>query len=646
MPETSAAGQPVKITDTTLRDAHQSLIATRMTTEDIIDIAAKLDEVGYHSLEVWGGATFDVMIRFLAENPFDRLRKINKASPKTPLQMLLRGQNLVGYRNYPDDVVREFIAHAADAGVDIFRVFDALNDPRNIESSAKAIVDTGKHFQAAVCFSITERRIGGPVFNEKYYAEKVRQFSELGASSICIKDMAGLLTPQDAYNLVAAIKAESDLPVQLHTHMTSGMGSMTYMRAIDAGVDVIDCALASMAGSTSQPAVEPLVVALEGGKRGTGLDLKLLSNINDAIELILPDYERFKDHTHASRSDAGVLIHQIPGGMRSNMVNQLKEAGALDRLPEVIEELPRVRRELGSPPLVTPTSQIIGTQAVMNVLMGRYKMISEEVQDLCYGLYGKTPVEIDPAIQKICLKGYSRGQTPVTGRAADYLEPEMESAAAKISEIYEAAGKKGELDKDHVLIEALYPRKGQEFLEWLLGITDKKPGEAVAPAADPAPGALHSDEVAGDDDFGPGAQKFRVAVDGEVYDVMVEGSGDFVINPNAASSVRVPAASKPKAKVATKPRPAVAAAPRSPAPTQPATPASGGANILVAPMPGTILAYLVSVGDDVIAGQPVVTLEAMKMENKLPAPRDGKVASLGPDKGASVANGDTLIVFE
>jgi len=461
----------IKITDTTFRDGHQSLLATRMRIEDMLPIAEEMDSVGFHSVEVWGGATFDVTTRFLNEDPWDRLRNLKKLFPKTPLQMLLRGQNLVGYRNYPDDVVRAFVLHAAECGMDIFRVFDALNDERNFESSFKAIREAGKHIQATLCYSLTERRLGGPVFNIDYFVKKAKIMEDMGADSLAVKDMAGLISPYDSYDLIKALKETVKIPIQLHTHYTSGMASMSYLKAIEAGVDVVDTALAPFALRSSQPALEPLLVALEDTPFDTGFDLDKLFKIGEYIESIAPKYRHFLDDTKMAVIDTGVLLHQIPGGMISNLVSQLREAKAVHRINEVYEELPRTRKDLGFPPLVTPTSQIVGVQSVLNVLMGRYKVISKEVKDLCYGLYGKTPMPIDPDVQAKALKGYQRGTTPITCRAADVIEPEMEQAREATKDLAKDIG--------DVLTYAIYPQTGMRFLRWKYGL--EEPPREVRP---------------------------------------------------------------------------------------------------------------------------------------------------------------------
>jgi len=456
------AKKTVRITDTTLRDGHQSSLATRMRTEDMVPIAKELDRVGFHSVEVWGGATFDVAHRFLGEDPWERVRVLKKLMPKTPFQMLLRGQNLVAYRNHPDDLVEAFVEKSAEVGIDIFRCFDAVNDERNFEAAFKVIKKVGKHIQGTICYSLTERRMGGPVYHLNYYLEKAKILEDMGADSLCIKDMAGLLAPYDAYELVKTLKKKVKIPIQLHTHYTSGMASMTYLKAVEAGVDVLDTALAPFALRSSQPAVEPIVVALEGTPWDTGIDLSKLLKLGEYLETIAPKYRDFLDTTKMAVIDTNVLRHQIPGGMISNMVSQLKQQKALHRIEEVYAELPQARKDLGYPPLVTPTSQIVGVQSVLNVLFGRYKMVSIETQDYVYGLYGKPPVPISDEIKKLVLKGYKKGKEPITCRPADLIEPEMEKAKEETKEIAK--------DLCDTLIYALYPKTGIEFLKWKYGL--------------------------------------------------------------------------------------------------------------------------------------------------------------------------------
>lgn len=461
------AKNPIKIQDNTFRDGHQSTLATRMRTEDMLPIAEKMDSVGFWAMEVWGGATFDTMHRFLGEDPFERMKTLKKYIKKTPFTMLLRGQNLVGYRNYADDVAKLFVDKTSEAGMDIFRVFDALNDFRNFQTVVERIKANGKHFQGTICYSLTERRMGGDVFNLNYYVGKAKEIQSMGADSLCLKDMAGIMAPFDIAELVTALKKVINIPIHLHTHYTSGMASMVYLAAINAGVDIVDTCLAPFALRTSQPAVEPIVATLYGTDRDPGFNLNLLLEMGEHLEKIAPKYRDYLAKNTMSVIDTGVLVHQVPGGMISNLVSQLKEAKALHRLQDVYREVAVTRRELGTPPLVTPTSQIVGVQAVLNVLFGKYKMVTNEVKDLVFGLYGKTPTPIDPEVQKKVLKGFKRGETPITGRAADYLEPELEKDRAKI----------GSLAKDDfdLLIYAIYPNTGEQFLKWKYGLEKKPP---------------------------------------------------------------------------------------------------------------------------------------------------------------------------
>jgi len=635
---------PVKICDTTFRDGHQSSLATRMRTKDMEPMAERMDQVGWWSMETWGGATFDVPTRFLNEDPWDRIRTLKKYLKKTPQQMLLRGQNVVGYRNYADDVVREFVLYAAECGIQVFRVFDAVNDTRNFEAPFRAIKEAGQHIQGSLCYSLTQRRMGGAVYTLEYYVDKAKIIEKMGANSFCIKDMAGMISPYDAYELIAALKKELKIPVQLHTHYTSGQGSMAYLKAIEAGVDVVDTALAPYALRSSQPAIEPILVTLEGTPRDTGLDLKLIFEIGEDLEKIAPVYRDFLDTTKQAVIDVGVLIHQVPGGMTTNLVNNLREANALHRLGEVHKELPDTRRELGYPPLVTPTSQIVGIQAVMNVLIGRWKMISNEVKDYCFGLYGKPPAPIDPDVQKLCLKGYERGETPMTNRAADALAPEMEKAREATKDIAK--------NKGDVLIYALYPQTGLRFLKWKYGLEPipkevmpktiedvKKEDELIKKAK---AGKLMEKPTKVVPEKGAGIRKFNIFVDDNYYAVEVESEGGAMIA--APVVTQVAAAPKPAAPAA--PRPAAApAAPRPAAAPKPAAApaAKAGAGSVTAPMPGLIVDVTCKLGDKVKAGQPVVILEAMKMQNPLPSPVDGEVKSIHVKSGDSVAVGQVLV---
>ncbi|MDD4339671.1 MAG: pyruvate carboxylase subunit B [Syntrophales bacterium] len=447
---------PLRIQDNTLRDGHQSLFATRMRTSDMIPAAEQLDGVGFWALEIWGGATFDAMHRFLGEDPWERPRILKRYLKKTPCAMLLRGQNLVGYRHYADDVVNAFVDKACEAGIDVFRVFDALNDFRNLETALARIRANGKHCQGTICYSLTGRRLGGDVFTLDYYLARARELEAMGVNSLCIKDMAGIMSPYDARDLIILLKRHLRLPLHLHTHETSGMGTMTYLKAVEAGLDGLDTCLGPFAGRTSMPAAEPLVAALQGTPRDTGLDLARLIRVSLELEKLFPRYQSYLVPRRLSLIDSGVLAHQIPGGMISNLVDQLKDMRALDRLNEVCEEIPVTRRELGNPPLVTPISQIVAVQAVMNVLFGKYKMVSNQLKDLVYGLYGRTPTPVDPELRKKILKRYKRGAIPMTGRPADDLEPELAAAAERIGNLARS--------EEDVLTYTLYPVTGEQFL--------------------------------------------------------------------------------------------------------------------------------------------------------------------------------------
>jgi pyruvate carboxylase subunit B len=626
---------PVRVCDTTFRDAHQSSFATRLRMEDMERIAPEMDRVGFYSMEVWGGATFDVCTRFLNEDPWERVRILKRLMPNTPLQMLLRGQNLVGYRNYADDVVKAFVHHAAGVGIDIFRVFDALNDERNLKASFAEI-----NIQACLSFSLTQNRLGGPVYTIEYFVNKARTFEGMGADSICIKDMAGILSPMDSYDLIKALKDGLKIPVELHTHYTSGMASMTCLKAVEAGVDIIDTALAPFALRSSQPAVEPIVAALQGEQRDTGLDLALLLKLDEYFESIAPKYRSYLDSSKMAIIDTGVLLHQVPGGMTTNLVAQLREADALDRLHEVHEELPRTRKELGYPPLVTPTSQIVGIQAVQNVLFGRYKMISGQVKDYVYGMYGRSPAPIDPEVQKTVLKGYEKGEKPITVRPADLLEPEMEKAREATKDIAKDIG--------DVLVYALYPQTGMRFLRWKYGLEPvpdsvkprtvedvQREDELVKKAL---AGKLVEKEEKEIPPRGPGVRTFNVFVEDEYYRVEVEPTGAAaIIGPVSSAPAPAPGAPKPAPEQEAAPAPA-----RSSGPAKTAV-AEGEVAVSV-PMPGTVIRYQVKEGDRVKAGDVVVMLEAMKMENAIPSPADGVIKKVNFGPGASVKKGDVLAV--
>ena len=607
---------PIKITDTTFRDGHQSLMATRLRIEDMEPIAAAMGSIGFHSIEVWGGATFDTTTRFLAEDPWERLRTFKRLIPETPLMMLLRGQSLVGYRNYADDVVEAFVQRASEAGIDVFRVFDALNDESNLQTSARAIKKAGKHLQATICYSVTEEgKLGGPIYNLDYFVERARKFVALGADSLCIKDMAGLLAPYDAYELFTALKRAVDVPLQLHTHYTSGMASMTCIKAIEAGVDVVDASLAPLALRTAQPAVEPLVTTFRGTDRDPGLDLDKLIEMGDYLESVLPKYREYLASSRTAVIDPKVMSHQIPGGMASNLTSQLREAGSLDRLEEVLKEIPRTRKEMGYPPLVTPMSQMVGTQAVVNVLFGRYEMVGEEIKDYLYGLYGRPPAPPDDDVVSKVLEGYKNGQTPISQRPGDLLEPEMEGAKDAVKQI--------STDLDDVLIYALYPITGMRFLRIKHGL-DPVPDEMkpTVPSAGAEAGTTEGTVGLPQRLKGPPPPKssktraFNVFIGDEVYNVKVDPV-----------------------------RPA-----RAGAPTEDGTRAGtqGGAqsdSTIESPMPGIVVRYDVEVGQQVEAGDAVVVLEAMKMENSLPSPMAGSVKALSCSPGTTVAKGEVLAII-
>jgi len=442
--------KPVKITDTTFRDAHQSLMATRMRTDAMLPIAEKIDKVGFFSLEMWGGATFDVAIRFLAEDPWERIRTLKQHIKKTPFQMLLRGQNVVGYRNYPDDVVIKFVEKAAENGIDIFRVFDALNDIRNMEVAIKTVKKCNKHAQGTICYTIS------PVHTTKYYVAFAKKLAELDCDSICIKDMAGMLAPKPAYELITALKKEVGLPVHLHSHSTSGMVMMTYFHACEAGVDILDTAFSPLAWGTSQPPVESVVAALKGTPYDPCLDLELLNEIAEYFrELREKYYDQLKlIDPKAERVDASIIVHQIPGGMFSNLLEQLREQKAEHRLKEVLEEVPKVRKELGYPPLVTPTSQLVGIQAVLNVISGkRYSIVPKEIKDYVKGFYGKPPAPIDTKVKKKIIGD----EESITARPADLLEPMLDKIPDDVKPLI-----KSEEDE---LTYALFPQAAVEFFK-------------------------------------------------------------------------------------------------------------------------------------------------------------------------------------
>ena len=614
-PARPKAANPIKIQDVSLRDGHQSLFATRGRTEDMIPVAKMMDDIGFYSVEMWGGATFDVMHRFLNEDPWERIKTLKKHMTKTPFSMLLRGQNVVGYRNYADDVVEAFVQRACDNGIDILRVFDALNDFRNFQTVVKVIKKNKKHFQGTICYSLTEPRMGGETYNLDYYLEKAKQLEELGADTICIKDMAGLIAPYDAYNLVKTLKEQTDIPIHLHTHFTSGMGDLTLFKAIEAGVDIIDTCMAPYAYRTSHPAVEPLVISLLGTNRDSGLDINKLAEIDKEMEKVIPKYKHFLDDTKNAIIDTNVILHQTPGGMLSNLVNQLRQMDALDKLDEVFETLPKVRKQLGQVPLVTPTSQIIGIQTVNNVLFDKdgeeFSNITEQVKDLCFGLYGKTTLPIDKEIQKKALKGYPRGETPITTRPGDLLEPELPKVKKEFKDLAK--------DIDDEILCALYPITGRKFLSWKYGLEeapdDVKPKtmEDVQKEQELVSKAL-SGELTAKKVKPANTKAFDVYVDGEHFNVEVA-------DPNAR---QIGIAVKKKEEII----------------------AGDKIGNLCAPIPGMIIEYKKRVGDEVKAGDTIVVLEAMKMFNNLDAPCDGTIKNIDHKAGDSVSKGALLCYIE
>jgi len=656
-PDRPKAENPLKVEDLTLRDGHQSLFATRGRTEDMIPVAEMMDEVGFWAVEVWGGATFDTMHRFLNEDPWERIRTLKRYIKKTPFSMLLRAQNLVGYRNYADDVAEAFVERAAENGMDIFRTFDALNDYRNFETVVPIIKKCGKHFQGCICYTMTEPRLGGEVYNLDYYVSKAKDLEAMGADTICVKDMAGLIAPYDAYSVIKALKENCKVPIHLHSHFTSGMSPMSHLKAIEAGVDIIDTCMTPYAYRTSHAAIEPLVMTLLGTNRDTGFDIRHMAKINEILEKeVMPKYKHLLDDSKVSIIDINVLLHQTPGGMLSNLVNQLRDMDALDKINDVYRELPRVRKELGQIPLVTPTSQIVGIQTVNNVLFDdekeRYKMLTGQVKDLCYGLYGKTAVPIDPEVQKKALKGYPRGEEPFTGRPAEVLEPELPKAREEIGDLA--------VDEDDLILYAIYPVTGKKFLKWKYGketpppevmprtmeevkkadelIRKAKAGELMEKPSEEAPPKSEN------------LRTFNVFLDNDYFEVGVDEVGG---SPVIAYAQQMPAGAPAMMPPAPAPAPAASQAPAPSAPAEkPAQPAPAEApapvaegTSLVAPMPGMIVDYEKKVGDAVTEGETVVVLEAMKMENALPAPCSGTIKAIKFNSGDSVAKNDVLCVI-
>ena len=597
----------VKFTDTTFRDGHQSLMATRLKTADMEPIAELMDSIGFHSMEVWGGATFDVATRYLTEDPWDRLRRFKSLIKSTPLSMLLRGQSLVGYRNYADDVVEKFIERSAHNGIDIFRVFDALNDERNLEKSTSAIKDVSKHLQLAICYSVTDGgSMGGPIYTLDYFINKAKSLESMGADSICIKDMAGLLSPFDAYNLFSELKKNIKVPLQLHTHYTSGMASMSALKAIEAGVDAVDACLSPLALRTSQPAIEPLVMSLKNHFRDSGLQLELIHQASDQLESILKKYRQDLEMPRASIIDAKVLSHQIPGGMISNLISQLKELGALDKLENVLADIPSTRKDLGYPPLVTPISQMVGSQSVSNILNGKYNMISSQLQNYLKGMYGKPPAKVsDDLIRGVDPKDILNQDT----RPADLLKPEIADATTTIKDIT--------TDIDDILTYTLYPTTGMKFLRQKHGLDPVTKVEKEEQLEKPTPLISKIDNNSQLPTKSSSVKTFNVFVEGQYFEVEVD-----------------PVYNKPST------NPAVTGKPESEEKTE-----IPEGDILLAPMPGTISKYNVQLGDQISKGDVVLILEAMKMENALSAPKSGIVTEISFKEGDMVSKGDILAVI-
>lgn len=590
----SDAKKPLGITDVVLRDAHQSLFATRMRIDDMLPIAEKLDKIGFWSLESWGGATFDSCIRFIGEDPWDRIRELKAVMPNTQQQMLLRGQNLLGYRHYADDVVFKFVERAAKNGVDVFRIFDAMNDPRNLETAIKAVKESGKHAQGTISYTTS------PVHTTEMWVQYAKTLEDMGADSIAIKDMSGILTPYDAFDLVSRLKAQTDLEVQLHAHATSGLSDMSILKAVEAGIDRVDTAISSMSMTYGHTATESVVAALQGTDRDTGLDLEALEEVAAYFREVRKKYAKFEGSLRGT--DSRILIAQVPGGMLTNMENQLREQGASDKFDEVLAEIPRIRKDLGHIPLVTPTSQIVGTQAVINILMGeRYKTISKEVQGILKGEYGAAPAPFNSDLQARVLDGAEA----ITCRPADMLEPEVERLSTELKQLAADKGitlADGDNVIDDVLTYALFPQVGLKFLE----------NRNNPDAFEPAPSLEDAQAMAAPKNTGP--QVYTITVNGQNYVVQVAEGGDI-------SSIA----------------PAVAAAP--------VADVAGSGEEVPAPLAGNIWKVEVSAGQAIQEGDVLVILEAMKMETEVRAARAGTIVSIDVKEGDAVQVGDSLLTL-
>ena len=591
----------IKMTELVLRDAHQSLFATRLRLDDMLPIAHELDDIGYWSLEAWGGATFDSCIRFLGEDPWVRLRELKKACPKTPLQMLLRGQNLLGYRHYADDVVERFVERCVANGMDVFRVFDALNDPRNMKAALQAVRKFGGHAQGTLSYTTS------PVHTMQTWLDTTEQLLEIGIDSLVIKDMSGILNPMAAADLVREIKKRFDVELHLHCHSTTGMAEMALLKAVEAGVDGIDTAISSMSGTYGHPATESLVATLQGTEYDTGLDIPRLEKIAAYFRNVRKKYAKFEGQLRGV--DSRILVAQVPGGMLTNLENQLKQQNASDKLDLVLEEIPRVRKDLGYIPLVTPTSQIVGTQSVINVLTGeRYKTIAKETAGILKGEYGKTPAPVDSALQARVLEG----SAPVTDRPADHIAPEMAKIEAEVAEQAKAKGVKlADNAVDDALIVALFPQIAWKFLE------NRNNPAAFEPAPTGNESAVENKPV---------SKAAPVASGSAVYTVELEGKA-FVVKVSEGGDISHVATTAPQA-----------------APQVAPAPATGGTPV-TAPMAGNIWKVVATEGQTVAAGDVLFILEAMKMETEVKAAQAGTVRGICVKAGDAVAVGDTVMTL-
>mgnify|MGYP002739845115 FL=1 len=589
----------IKMTELVLRDAHQSLFATRLRLDDMLPIAHELDDIGYWSLEAWGGATFDSCIRFLGEDPWVRLRELKKACPKTPLQMLLRGQNLLGYRHYADDVVERFVERCVANGMDVFRVFDALNDPRNMKAALQAVRKFGGHAQGTLSYTTS------PVHTMQTWLDTTEQLLEIGIDSLVIKDMSGILNPMAAADLVREIKKRFDVELHLHCHSTTGMAEMALLKAVEAGVDGIDTAISSMSGTYGHPATESMVATLQGTEYDTGLDIPRLEKIAAYFRNVRKKYAKFEGQLRGI--DSRILVAQVPGGMLTNLENQLKQQNASDKLDLVLEEIPRVRKDLGYIPLVTPTSQIVGTQSVINVLTGeRYKTIAKETAGILKGEYGKTPAPVDSALQARVLEGAA----PVTDRPADHIAPEMTKIEAEVAEQAKAKGVKlSDNAVDDALIVALFPQIAWKFLE------NRNNPAAFEPAPTGNESAVENKPVSKAAPSASGSAVYTVELEGKAFVVKVSEGGDI-------------------SHVATT---APQAAPQ-------AAPVTGGTPV-TAPMAGNIWKVVATEGQTVAAGDVLFILEAMKMETEVKAAQAGTVRGICVKAGDAVAVGDTVMTL-